>query len=329
MMKKCLFCYGPIPSDWEYELHQTCSRQLFGSRVPIEIHVDLADIRALAMNYLEDRKSITGIQPKFGLGIDRTLVTSKKSRKILQHPVTILGGMADIPGDYIFKPPSEEFPSLPEVEDLCMHLSQICRISTATHSLIRLRSGELAYICRRFDRINGEKLAQEDMAQLTGVMTENKYHSSMEKVGKAVRSYTSNPGVEVIKFYDLTIFSFLTGNSDMHLKNFSILTEKDGVRRLTPAYDLIAVPLVYPADKEELALPLNGKKKNLRPKDFLQFALTIGIPEKIARGRIDRFRKFEPAVLEFIDRSFLTAEMQQQLKKLYTERLVRITQNNQ
>lgn len=134
---------------------------------------------------------------------------------------------------------------MPEVEDLTMHLSELIGIKTAGHLLIKLRSGELAYISKRFDRLKSEKLHLEDMAQITEMLTERRYSSPMEKVGKAILKHSDYAGNDVIRFFQLTLFCFITGNADMHLKNFSLLTNLDGKIILSPAYDLLSTKILY------------------------------------------------------------------------------------
>ncbi|MCZ2268730.1 MAG: HipA domain-containing protein [Ignavibacteriales bacterium] len=153
--------------------------------------------------------------------------------------------MVGLWGNYILKPPVEQFPEMPEVEDLTMHLSELIGIKTAEHLLIKLRSGELAYISKRFDRLKSEKLHLEDMAQITEMLTERRYSSPMEKVGKAILKHSDYAGNDVIRFFQLTLFCFITGNADMHLKNFSLLTNLDGKIILSPAYDLLSTKILY------------------------------------------------------------------------------------
>lgn len=134
---------------------------------------------------------------------------------------------------------------MPEVEDLTMHLSELIGIKTAEHLLIKLRFGELAFISKRFDRLKSEKLHLEDMAQITEKLTERKYSNPMEKVGKAILKHSDYAGNDVIRFFQLTLFCFITGNADMHLKNFSLLTNLDGKIILSPAYDLLSTKILY------------------------------------------------------------------------------------
>ena len=214
-------------------------------------------------------------------------------------------------GDYILKPPSKEYPCLPENEDLTMHLAESVGIRTATHSLIRLSSGELAYITRRFDRHKGQKIAVEDFCQLTETLTEHKYRGSVEKIGKLVRQFTTNKGYEQQRLFEVILFCYLTGNTDMHLKNYSLIENPLGQYELSPAYDLLSTLLVLP-DEEESALTINGKKNRLKRTDFDSLAKALQINEKTVGAIYQRFAKALPTWQQWIERSFLSATMKEQ-----------------
>ena len=142
------------------------------------------------------------------------------------------------------KPPTKQYRSLPELEDLTMHLAEISGIEVVPHSLIRLSSGKLSYITRRIDRRNEIKIHMEDMCQLTEKLTEQKYIGSYEQIAKAIAEYSANPGLDITNFFEQVLFSFLTGNSDMHLKIFSLIDSPEMGYVLSPAYDMIASSLV-------------------------------------------------------------------------------------
>ncbi|MDT8394130.1 MAG: HipA domain-containing protein, partial [Bacteroidales bacterium] len=256
-MKRCLFCYQPLAVN-EEDFHASCSKKIFGQPGPPVLPYSESDLEPLAKEIIQSQTAITGVQAKLSLHI------SGKSNDGNEKRFTIVG----LWGGYILKPPNALYPQLPEVEDLTMHLAQLARIKTAPHSLIRLKSGNLAYITRRIDRNKKTKLAMEDMCQLTERLTEDKYHGSYEQIAKAIQKYSVIPGLDVINFFELLLFSFLTGNADMHLKNFSLLDQPGLGMALSPAYDLVNTALVNPADEEELALTLNGKKKKIRKHDF-------------------------------------------------------------
>lgn len=310
--EKCLYCYSPL-KDAEKDFHFTCSKKFFETELPPEVDFSLNEIEKLAVKVLGRSIALTGVQPKLSVEIAK----SNKGPKRL----TIVGFW----GNYILKPPFSRFPEMPEVEDLTMHLAQEFGIKSAGHSLIRLKSGELAYISKRFDRVKSGKLHVEDMAQITETLTERKYFGSMEKVGRAILKYSSFAGNDAIRFFELTLFCFLTGNADMHLKNYSLLTDEENYISLSPAYDLLSTSLLLPDDKEELALPLNGKKSNFSRKDFEKFAEALGINEKAFRRIIDEKINTQHRLNDWIDMSFLKSQTKVNYKELIMKRMSRLT----
>lgn len=222
--------------------------------------------------------------------------------------MTIVG----IYGDYILKPPSLQFSELPQNEDLTMHLAEAVHIKTAMHSLIRLQSGELAYVTKRFDRMKGAKIAVEDFNQLSENLTEYKHRGSVEKLGKLVQKYTSNIGIEIQRLFELVLFCYLTGNADMHLKNYSIIQNSFGEYELSPAYDLLSTALVMPEDQEEYVLTIDGKKSKLRKVDFDKLAQSFNLQEKVIQTIYKKFIKILPKWQELIGQSFLSNEMKTQ-----------------
>ncbi|MGE5497364.1 MAG: HipA domain-containing protein, partial [Syntrophothermus sp.] len=296
------------------DFHEKCSKLFFGSKTPPVVEFELKDIETMALRVLGRHESVTGVQPKLSLDAEPT-GRNKKGRRL-----TIVG----LWGNYILKPPLLKYPQMPEIEDLTMHLSQLLKIKTAEHSLIRIKSGELAYISKRFDRTLGQKLQMEDMAQLTETLTERKYKSSMERIGKAVQKYSANTKLDLLALFELTIFSFLTGNADMHLKNFSLLRTEDDEIIFSPAYDLLSTKLLIPEDTEELALTLNGKKSSLKKKDFDDFAEKLRINDKARDNSYDKFFRSQQEMLGFIDKSFLTDELKGKYKDLLCMRFARL-----
>lgn len=310
MNKKCLYCYQPLSPDDTADFHESCANELFGhAKVPF-IDINLQEMEELAKNMLHQSMSVTGVQKKMSVGFENTP----------QERFTLMN--LNVP--FILKPPTSEYPFLPEIEDLTMHLAQIMGLPTAKHSLIRLKSGELAYITRRFDRENGQKYAMEDMCQLSGKLSENKYWGSMEQIGKIIRLYATFPEVELLKLYELTLFCFLTGNADMHLKNFSLLTQANGHTILAPAYDLVATALLMPNDKEELALTLNGRKRKFNAQDFETFAQNLQIPSNEITKIHTQFQQKMPAIFAFIAQSFLPETLQETFITLIQEKAKRL-----
>lgn len=229
-------------------------------------------------------------------------------------------------GGYICKPQTSQHEMMPEVEDLTMHLAEVARIEVVPHTLMRMADDTLCYLTRRIDRTSdGEKIAMEDMCQLTERQTEHKYKSSYERIGKTVLRYSSLPKMDVTNFFELVLFSWLTGNNDMHLKNFSLYEVSDTIR-LTPAYDLLNATIINPKDDEELALTLNGRKKKLQREDFIRSAATLGIENVIVERLINKYIKLLPKFEIVIQNSFLSAEIKVKYGELLKERLARLAQ---
>ena len=306
-MSKCLFCYKEL-GPGEVDFHKSCCRKFFGTTTTPSLDYTRAQMDELASQIIRSQTTLTGVQPKLSLNLDK----HKDSQKL-----TIVG----LWGDYIFKPQTERFAMLPENEDLTMHLAEIAKLKIVPHTLIRMKDGSIGYLTKRIDRkADGEKIAMEDMCQLTERQTENKYKSSYEQVGKAIRKYSTNAQLDMVDFLELVYFSWLTGNNDMHLKNFSLYSPT-GEPVLTPAYDLLNAVLSNPADDEELALNLNGKKKRMKDADFKAAYRTCGVPEivfdRVKKKYVDLLPKFE----EEIQCSFLSDELKASYIDLLHRRL--------
>ena len=307
MSNKCLYCYKEL-GPGEVDFHKSCCRKFFGTTTVPSLDYTRAQMDELAAQVIKSQTTLTGVQPKLSLNLDR----HKGSQKL-----TIVG----LWGDYIFKPQTEHFAMLPENEDLTMHLAQIAKLKVVPHSLIRMKDGSIGYLTRRIDRkANGEKIAMEDMCQLTERQTEHKYRSSYEQIGKAIRKYSVNAQLDMVDFLELVFFSWLTGNNDMHLKNFSLYSPTDAPT-LTPAYDLLNSTIINPSDDEELALNLNGKKKRIKDDDFKAAYQTCGVPEivfdRVKKKYVELLPKFE----EEINCSFLSDELKASYIEILHKRL--------
>ena len=205
-----------------------------------------------------------------------------------------------------------------------MHLAEAAKISVVPHSLIRLADGKLGYITKRIDRTkNGEKIDMEDMCQLTLHPTEYKYKGSHEQIAKTIMQYSNTPKLDLTNYMQLLLFCFITGNNDMHLKNFSLYRPAEGYQ-LTPAYDLLNVAIANPKDKEELALTLAGKKTKLRLADFLNAAKTMRLEENVVQRLVAGLHKVFPKWQQLIKDSFLSEDQKQAYEELVTARLNRL-----
>jgi len=307
-MSKCLICYEKLTSKVEIDqdYHERCSKRFYGSKTPPKIEYELNDMLALAEKVVKSQRTVTGVQAKLSLDINKMTGDSNIER------LTVAG----LWGQYILKPPTKLYKELPEIEDLTMHLAESMKINTVPHALIRLKSGELAYITKRVDRIKKSKYHMEDMCQLTERQTEHKYKGSNEQIAKAIDLYSSNPGLDKVNFYELILFCYLTGNNDMHLKNFSLLKNDEKEYNLCPAYDLVASELVVDKDDEEIALNLNGKKKKLKKNDFEIAMNTSGINAKAAKNIFEKFKIAKIKWCEIIDKSFMSDEMKKNYKEM-------------
>jgi serine/threonine-protein kinase HipA len=312
-MNRCLFCYQPLAIN-EKDFHATCSKKIFGQAWAPGLPYSEDDLESLASEVIQSQIAVTGVQAKISLH----LTGSNKGN--IGKRFTIVG----LWGAYILKPPTENYRQLPEVEDLSMHLAQLAKIKTVPHSLIRMASGNLAYITKRIDRTKTGKLAMEDMCQLTERLTEDKYLGSYEQIGKTIQKYSATPGLDLVNFFELVLFSFLTGNADMHLKNFSLIDQPGLGMVLSPAYDLVNTSLVNPADDEELALNLHGKKKKILKQDFIAAMNTLKIEEKQQHNIFSKLKNAKVRWMEQIDISFLSAEYKELYKELINERMRRI-----
>lgn len=298
MIMKCLHCYKPL-SDGEVDYHKGCARKIFESAIVPVLPYTRANIKELAREIVAASTTVTGVQAKLSLDISRGKAGEAQR-------FTIVG----LWGKYILKPQTDRFANLPENEDLTMHMAEATGIKTVPHSLIRFADGELCYITRRIDRTRqGGKIAMEDMCQLSERLTEDKYKGSYERIAKLIRQHSAAPLLDVVNFWEVVVFSWLTGNADMHLKNFSLYRPADNYM-LAPAYDLLSTALAMPEDDEELALTLNGKKKRIRRNDFEKAMLENGMKDNAIAKLFDRFSKSVPKWHGLINESFLPKALQ-------------------
>lgn len=318
---KCLCCYKELKKG-ENGYHTSCAYKLFGSKEAPILPYTRDNIAKLALEVLKSSTSVTGVQAKLSLDINR-------GGKNEPDKLTIVG----LWGNYILKPQSSKFNSLPELEDLTMKMAEVAKIETAAHCLIRMADGELAYITRRMDRDGGGlKRSMLDMCQLSNRLTEHKYRGAYTQLADIIRNYSATPMLDVQHFWEVVIFSWITGNSDMHCKNFSLL-DKEGIGyTLSPAYDLLAVTLTGIDDKDELAMPLTGYGVDgsqiiagFNRMSFVEAMAISGIESNIGNKLINRLIKNQNKWVELIDNSFLSADLKRAYKELICERIERIS----
>ncbi len=308
----CLCCSKPLHKADESGWHKACIKKFFKTTKLPEIEINDKSLQILALETTNKGLTVPGVQKKLSLHLESS---RRKSRLTL----------VNYPTGYILKPQVAEFEALPESEQLIMSMADIVGISTVPHALIKGDNG-FSYITRRVDRIfldeKVEMLAMEDFCQLDLRLTEDKYRSSYERCAKIIKQYSSRVGIDMVEFYIRLVFCFIVGNSDMHLKNFSFIetAEGSGEYVLSPAYDLLPVNANMPADKEQFALAMNGKKMNIHKGDFLKFADTCEITRSTAEKLIDNLVKFTPTWLKMCEDSFLTDELKERIKRIISDR---------
>ena len=309
-MTKCLYCYKEL-NEGEKDFHKACSQKIFGTKQVPELPYTRENLTDLATQVIRSQTTLTGVQAKLSLDIN------KGGRDEVER-FTIVG----LWGRYILKPQTDRFAHLPEVEDLTMHLAELAKIKVVPHSLIRFADGELCYITRRIDRTEkGGKLPMEDMCQLTERLTEHKYKGSYEQIAKAIQRFSSVPKLDMVNYWEQVVFSWITGNADMHLKNFSLYSKEPDKYELTPAYDMLSTALVMPEDTEELALTLNGKKRKLKKTDFISSMQASGLEDKVIANIFNKFRKAQDKWFKFIELSFLPDDKKEEYKSIIANKL--------
>ncbi len=310
MSGKCLICGKPC--DRNRETHTDCSVTLYGTETPPILPYAIHDLNKLATQIINSSTTVPGVQKKLSLAIRHEAQQSK---------LTFVG----LWGSYILKPPVEAYINLPENELLTMNLADLLKIKTVPHGLIRLQSGELAYITRRIDRRETEKIPMEDMCQILEKMTEDKYRGSIEQIGKSILKNCENRIYDALRFFELILFCFITGNGDMHLKNFSLITEREGIK-LAPAYDLLNTRLVISEkdDPDESALSINGKRRKLNLPDFFELGKRLGLTDRQMENVLKRFRKTISECEVLVESSFLPDSFKSEYKNILFSRWNRL-----
>lgn len=311
----CLCCGKPLKTapainQW----HRKCVKEFFGTTDFPELDISEEVLNRLAIDSTNQGFTVPGVQKKLSLHLTRD-----------DRPRLTL---VNYPTGFILKPQTEEYPALPEMEYLVMQLAKASGIKTVPFALVQLpaQDASFAYITRRIDRIFGEKpamLAMEDFCQLDGRLTEDKYRGSYERCGKIIAKYSVHSGLDLSELYFRVIFSFAVGNSDMHLKNFSLIETAPGRGEyvLSAAYDMLSTNVVLPADQEQFALTMNGKKQHIRRKDFLHFGEALGLSPKATEKLMEKIIGCETLYLDLCETSYLPEEMKDSLASLIRQRI--------
>ncbi len=310
MSSRCLVCQKTL-LEHSQGYHRRCGVYLFSSVAVPAIGYDRKELRELAKQVVAQQITVPGVQEKLSL-IQR--VTDGEKR------LTLVG----LDGEFILKAPADQYPQMPENEAATMAMARLCGIETAPSGLIALSDGSLAYLTRRFDRKQNRELHMEDMCQLTERLTEDKYKGSVEQVGKVLLACSSRPGYDLLTLFDLTVFCFLTGNGDMHLKNYAVLHEP--ALRLAPAFDLLNTRLLITEskDRDDAALAVNGKRRKLKRDDFLALSQSLRLVPRQAENVLNKYRKLLPKMIEHMNSSFLSPDFTAQYQEIMRIRAGRL-----
>jgi serine/threonine-protein kinase HipA len=306
-MNKCLYCYQDLDTG---DYHPKCIKSFYGSTQAPALPYKLEEMEQLAKEAVALSITVPGVQPKLSMGwLKNNLENGHHGR------LTIMDALE---GLYILKPQNSSYQQMPENEHLSMKLAQIFKIDVVPSNMIRLVSGELCYITKRIDRKNGNsKIHMIDFLQILGL--EDKYLGSMEMLGKTIGELSVNTLLDKLRFFELTLFNYMIGNNDMHLKNFSMwLTDMGWV--LSPAYDLINVKLILPEDIDDTALLLGGKKKNFNKVYFNQFGITLKLNDKQINSVYKKLKSWLPKANKLIEASFLNEQNKLHYKEIINQR---------
>ena len=308
----CYCCGKPLKNNDINGWHPACVKRFFGTKTIPEIEIDEKTLEEIAKENTSKGITVPGVQKKLSLHLH----SDKNGSRLT---------LVNYPTGYILKPQVAEFECLPEAEQLVMTMADMTGISTVPHALIR--SGDtLAYITKRVDRVFDKAgvrmFAMEDFCQLDLRLTQDKYKGSYERCAKVIEKYSSQPRLDMTELFMRIVFSYVVGNSDMHLKNFSLIEthEASGVYVLSPAYDLLPVNVIMPEDTEEFALTLCGKKMHIRRKDFLVFADECEIPKVSAEKMIAKIVSLRSKYQELCEGSLLLPHLKERFSELIDAR---------
>jgi serine/threonine-protein kinase HipA len=309
-MTKCLYCYKMLNEN-EVDYHPICAKAFFGTREAPTLPYHLSEMEKMAEEAAELSITVPGVQPKLSLGwLKDELKNGHYGR------LTIMDALE---GQFILKPQNAEYSQMPENEHLTMKLAELFKISTVPVNMIRLASGELCFLTKRIDRnADGSKNHMIDFLQILEL--DDKYKGTMETLGKTIGNLSVNTLMDKLRFFEVTVFNYVVGNNDMHLKNYSMFLSEIGWV-LAPFYDLINVKLILPEDKEDMALMLGGKKKNFNKGYFNRLGVLLNLNDKQITSVYKRLEKWQPDAFHLIDHSFLDENGKSDYKKMIEERI--------
>jgi len=315
---RCLGCFKNTKQTY----CPKCKKELFGNQ-KIDLRLDFDKKEFLSTKIaLSENMSISGVQDKIALKIENGKLTPAiKNSHFLLKPIPIM--------DY-----GQFLNDVAANEHFTMQLArQVYKIDTASNALIEFCDGELAYITKRFDRVEGQKIKQEDFASLAQKSEQihgnnYKYDYSYEQIARLIKLYLPAYKIEMIKFFKLVLFNYLIGNGDAHLKNFSVIQRTTKDYTLTPAYDLLSSSLHLP-NESRTALELFEEYETQSFEangyyaydDFIKFAVIIGVDEKIANKIIDEFCSYQSKTLQLLEHSFLSDDAKRGYESIYLDRI--------
>lgn len=310
-MTKCLYCYNELAQNDAGDYHPKCIKAFYGTKLAPSLPYQLDEMEKLAKKAAELSVTVPGVQPKLSLAwIKSTLENGNNAR------LTIMDALE---GMYILKPQNAAYEQMPENEHLSMKLAELLKIEVVPSNMIRLASGELCYITKRIDRKkDNSKIHMIDFLQILEL--EDKYLGTMENLGKTIGELSVNTLMDKQRFFELSLFNFIIGNNDMHLKNFSMRLSDIGWV-LSPAYDLLNVKIVLPKDQDDTALLIGGKKKNFNKGYFNRFGAVLQLNEKQITSVYKKLVAWLPKAILLIDNSFLNEQNKTKYKELINERV--------
>ena len=309
-MPNCLYCYQTL-DEGQLDYHPKCSKAFFGTDQPPALPYQLSDMEQLARDAALLSISVPGVQPKLSLGWIKEALRKGQSGRL-----TIVDALE---GQYILKPQHADYPQMPENEHLSMKLAELFRMDIVPVNMIRLQSGELCFISRRID-CNADRSKNHMIDFLQILELESKYKGTMETLGKTIGELSVNELLDKLRFFESTVFNFVIGNNDMHLKNYSMFLSDSGWV-LSPLYDLLNVKMILPEDKDDTALLLGGKKMNFSKRTFDDFGAVLKLNAKQINAVYGRLQRWLPEANKLIDQSFLHPEKQIAYKEMIVERV--------
>lgn len=310
-MSKCLCCYQKMDASVDGDYHPECIRAFYGIKYAPVLPYRLDEMEKLAKEAVELSVTVPGVQPKISVGWIKTVLKDGHNGRL-----TIMDALE---GMYILKPQNPKYKQMPENEHLSMKLAELFKINAVPSNMIRLASGELCYITKRIDRKkDNSRIHMIDFLQILEL--EDKYLGTMEIVGKTIGELSANTLMDKLRFFELSLFNFIIGNNDMHLKNFSMWLSDIGWV-LSPAYDLLNVKIILPKDQDDTALLLGGKKNNFNKEYFDEFGKVLKLNDKQINSVYRNLNSWLPGAMQLIDISFLNENYKTQYKELITQRV--------